>query len=102
MEAIRSGTRNLEGYYSAINDQQAAETKLLKEANQGLQSMIFELSTENAGLKRQVAENNEELVKLREVKERWEQNAQNLGKIASACRTIEELASLMSAAHEES
>ncbi|KAL2859345.1 hypothetical protein BJX68DRAFT_261783 [Aspergillus pseudodeflectus] len=69
IEAIRFGTRNLESYY-AMNDEQIAENKLLKEANQGLQSLIRQAFTENATLKKEAAENKEELDKLLKEKKR--------------------------------
>jgi hypothetical protein len=102
IEAIRSGTRNLESYYFAMNDEQIAENKLLKEANQGLQSLIRQAFTENATLKKEAAENREELDKLLEKKKRWAEDRQNIGRIARTCRTLEELANSLSASDEKS
>ncbi|KAL3484841.1 hypothetical protein BJX62DRAFT_243550 [Aspergillus germanicus] len=102
IEAIRSGARNLESYYSAINDQQITENKLLKEANQGLQSLMRPLFAENAALKQEVAEKTEELVGLRKEQKRCEENLQHIGRIVSTCRTVEELAGLLLTPSERS
>jgi predicted nuclease with TOPRIM domain len=102
MEAIRSGAKNLESYYSAINDQQIAENKLLKEANQGLQSLMRPLFAENAALKQEVAERTEELVELRKEQKRWGENLQNIRRIVSTCRAVEELAGLLLTPSEQS
>jgi predicted nuclease with TOPRIM domain len=99
IESIRSGTKNLESYYSAINGQQIAENKLLKEANQGLQSLIRPLFAENAALKQEAAGNKEKLDKLAKERSRWEEDRQN---IARTCRTLEELTKLLSANNEKS
>ncbi|KAL2784188.1 hypothetical protein BJX66DRAFT_317055 [Aspergillus keveii] len=85
MDAIRLGTRNLIKYYTSVNEQQASERKMLKDANECLWSSVQQLASENTALKKRLADNVQELKNLMEDRKRWEDE---ILKIRSAFLTL--------------
>ncbi|KAL2859344.1 hypothetical protein BJX68DRAFT_261782 [Aspergillus pseudodeflectus] len=91
LQALCQGIRDPVEYYTDIDEQQVSEHKILKEANLCLRSSVQQLATENTALKKelsditafnkQLAENAEELKKLKEDRKRWEDGIQKIRKL---------------------